>query len=334
MFPNFTTLLELALLAGSPKIIIDSDCNSMLLLLSFSFWFMLTFGEKMKITNTQNLPAPVVELLKRNYYTKGASQYSVTELMSPPQIRRLREQYDNEIEIDVIDLFATQFGTFMHGKLEAKEIEGYINEERLFAEVDGITISGAIDLQKIEEGGVKVIDYKFVKAWSVMQNKVEWEIQLNVYKWLVETVKRRKVTGLQICAFIKDYSKWESKEGYPQAPIVMIDIPTWDSVRAETYVRERLEMHRTAKMAQDFGEELQLCTDEERWAKETTYAVKREGRKTAIRVFKTIEEATELAEKEKGYVETRQGEYTRCAENFCGVAKWCAQYQGELNVTP
>jgi hypothetical protein len=62
--------------------------------------------------------------------------------------------------------------------------------------------------------------------------------------------------------------------------------------------------------------------------------VKREGRKTAIRVFKTIEEATELAEKEKGYVETRQGEYTRCAENFCGVAKWCAQYQGELNVTP
>jgi hypothetical protein len=104
---------------------------------------MLTFGEKMKITNTQNLPAPVVELLKRNYYTKGASQYSVTELMSPPQIRRLREQYDNEIEIDVIDLFATQFGTFMHGKLDAKVIEGYISEERLFAEVDGISISGS-----------------------------------------------------------------------------------------------------------------------------------------------------------------------------------------------
>ena len=288
----------------------------------------------MQITNKQNLPAPVVELLKRNYYTKGASQYSVTELMSPPQIRRLREQYDDVIEIDVIDLFATQFGTFMHGKLEAKEVEGYLNEERLFAEVDGITISGAIDLQKIEDHGVTVIDYKFVKAWSVMQNKSEWETQLNVYKWLVETVKRRKVVGLQICAFVKDYSKWESKEGYPQAPIVMIEIPMWDSVRAETYVRERLEMHRHAKMSQDFGEELQPCTDEERWAKETTYAVKREGRKTAIRVFKTIEEATELAEKEKGYVETRKGEYTRCAENFCGVAQWCAQYQGELNDTP
>ena len=84
-------------------------------------------------------------------------------------------------------------------------------------------------------------------------------------------------------------------------------------------------------MAVDFGEELQPCSPEERWMKETTFAVKREGRKTAIRLFKTMEEATELAEKEKGYVETRAGEATRCVGDFCGVSKWCNQYQGELN---
>ena len=232
-------------------------------------------------------------------------------------------------------MLATQFGTFMHGKLEAREIKGFINEERIHTEIDEIKISGAIDLQQEVEGGVIIIDYKFVKAYSVMMNKSDWETQLNIYKWLVETVKRKKVVGLKICAFIKDFNKFDTvKEGYPSAEAVMIDIPMWDSVRAETYVRNRLDMHRTAKMAHDFGEELQPCTDEERWAKETTYAVKRDGRKTAIRVFKTIEEATELAEKEKGYVETRQGEYTRCAENFCGVAQWCKQYQGELNDTP
>jgi hypothetical protein len=243
----------------------------------------------------------------------------------------LREQYDEKMESDVTDLLATQFGTFMHGKLEAKEIEGYINEERIHMEIDGIKISGAIDLQEINPDGVTIIDYKFVKAWSVMQNKYEWETQLNVYKWLVESSKRTKVTGLRICAFIKDYNKHDAKEGYPEAQAVMIDIPVWDSVKAETYVRERLEMHRNAKVSHDFGEDLPPCTDEERWAKETTYAVKREGRKTAIRVFKTIEEATELAEKEKGYVETRLGEYTRCVGNFCGVAQWCKQYQGEIN---
>jgi hypothetical protein len=108
----------------------------------------------------------------------------------------------------------------------------------------------------------------------------------------------------------------------------------WDAIKTETYVRERLEMHRNARVAQDFGDELQACTDEERWMSETTYATKREGRKTAIRVFKTLEEATELAEKEKGYVETRKGEPKRCTGDFCGVSKWCKQYQGELNVAP
>jgi hypothetical protein len=287
----------------------------------------------MKITNKQNLPAPIVALVSRNYYSKGASQYSVTELMSPPKIRRLREQYDGEMEIDVTKMIASQLGTFMHGKLEAKEVEGYTNEERIFTEVDGVVISGAIDLQQQVEGGVVIIDYKFVKAWSVKQGKDDWTTQLNIYKWLVESVKRVPVKGLQICAIIKDFSPYDTSEGYPEAEAVMIDIPMWDSVTTEAYVRKRLEMHRNAKVNHEFGEELQACTDEERWMSETVFAVKREGRKSAIRLFKTIEEATELAEKEKGYVETRQGEPKRCTGDFCGVSKWCKQYQGEINVT-
>jgi hypothetical protein len=286
----------------------------------------------MKITNKQNLPAPIVALVSRNYYSKGASQYSVTELMSPPKIRRLREQYDAEMEIDVTKMIASQLGTFMHGKLEAKECEGYTNEERIFTEVDGVVISGAIDLQQQVEGGVVIIDYKFVKAWSVKQGKDDWTTQLNIYKWLVESVKRVPVKGLQICAIIKDYSAHDTSEGYPEAEAVMIDIPMWDSVTTEAYVRKRLEMHRNAKVNHEFGEELQACTDEERWMSETVFAVKREGRKSAIRLFKTIEEATELAEKEKGYVETRKGEPKRCTGDFCGVSKWCKQYQGEINV--
>ena len=286
----------------------------------------------MKITNKQNLPAPLVALLSRNYYSKGSSQYSVTELMSPPKIRRLREQYDGEMEVDVTKMIASQLGTFMHGKLEAKEVEGYTNEERIFTEIDGVVISGAIDLQQQVEGGVVIIDYKFVKAWSVKQGKDDWTTQLNIYKWLVESVKRVPVKGLQICAIIKDYSAHDTSEGYPEAEAVMIDIPMWDSVTTEAYVRKRLEMHRNAKVNHEFGEELQACTDEERWMSETVFAVKREGRKSAIRLFKTIEEATELAEKEKGYVETRQGEPKRCTGDFCGVSKWCKQYQGEINV--
>ena len=74
----------------------------------------------MKITNNQDLPAPLVALLSRNYYSKGASQYSVTELMSPPKIRRLREQYDSEMTIDVTKMIASQLCTYMHGNLYVK----------------------------------------------------------------------------------------------------------------------------------------------------------------------------------------------------------------------
>jgi biotin synthase-related radical SAM superfamily protein len=215
--------------------------------------------------------------------------------------------------------------------MERGETEGWVSEERLFTDVDGVTISGAIDLQQHTPTGVNIVDYKFTSAWAVMNDKIEWEQQLNVYKWLVERVKKTPVNSLQICALIRDFNRHEVKEGYPKAPIHMIDIPMWDAVKAEIYVRERLEMHSQSKLAADFGEPLLECSPEERWMSETTYAVKREGRKTAIRVFKTIEGAKELAEKEKGYVETRLGEPKRCAGNYCGVAQWCDQYQGEVS---
>ena len=285
----------------------------------------------MQVTNVHNLPEPLVTLARREYYSKGAAQYSVTEIMSPPKIRRMREKYDDQIVTDVSQMLWSLLGSALHVVMERGETSGWIKEERLFAEVDGVSISGAIDLQEEGEGGITIYDYKFTSAWAVMQEKEEWIQQLNIYKWLVETVKQRKVVGLKICAMVRDYSKHDLREAYPAAPICVIDIPLWDSVKTEMYIRERLEMHRESKMRADFEEDLQNCSNEERWMSETTFAVKREGRKTAIRVFKTIEEATELAEKEKGYVETRLGEPRRCTGDFCGVSQWCTQYQGERN---
>jgi len=286
----------------------------------------------MIITNKHGVPEPLVTLASKEYYSKGKSDYSVTEIMSPPKIKRLREQYNDEVTQDVSDMLWNLLGSALHVVMERGETEGWTKEERLFKEMDGVTISGAIDLQQETPEGVVIIDYKFTSAWAVMQEKVEWQQQLNVYKWLVETVKRKKVIGLKICALVRDFNRHETKEGYPKASIEMVDIPMWDSVTTEAYVRERLNLHRDAKVSADFGEELPACSDLDRWQSETIYAVKREGRKTAIRLFKSIEEATELAEKEKGYVETRLGEPKRCTGNYCGVAQWCEQYQGELNV--
>lgn len=284
----------------------------------------------MKITNKHSVPLPLVTLASREYYSKGKSQYSVTELMSPPRIRRLREQYNDAIEQDVSDMLWQMLGSALHVVMERGQTPGFVTEERLFYEVDGITISGAIDLQEETPDGIVIIDYKFTSAWAVMQDKVEWEQQLNVYRWLVEKVKGKSVKGLKICALVRDFSRHETKEGYPKAPVEMVDIKMWDLEDAEEYIHARLDAHRNSKVDHDLGDDLAPCTPDERWMSETVYAVKREGRKTAIRLFKTLEEAQELAGEEKGgYVETRQGEPKRCTGNYCGVAQWCQQYQQE-----
>ena len=284
----------------------------------------------MIITNKHNVPEPLVTLASREYYSKGASAYSVTEIMSPPKIKRLREKYNDVVEQDVSDMLWSLLGSALHVVMERGLTPGYIPEQRLFYDLDGVTVSGQIDLQQETPTGIVLIDYKFTSAWAVMQEKAEWEQQLNVYKWLVEKAKRRTVVGLKICSFVRDFSRHDKREGYPDSPVHMVDIPMWDSARTEAYVRDRLDMHRTAKMNMEMSQELQDCSPEERWMSETVYAVKREGRKSAIKLFKSIEEANELAIKEKGYVEERLGEPRRCVGNYCGVARWCDQYQSEV----
>ena len=289
----------------------------------------------MKITNKFNVPETLVALATRDYYSKGKSDYSVTEIISPPRIQRLRRTHFEEIEQDVSDMLWMLLGTALHVVAERSEVLGHTNEERLSAGINGIILSGAIDLQKDDEDGVTITDYKFTSAWALMNDKPEWEQQQNIYKYLVERVKKKPVKGLKICALIRDWSRRDAqnKPDYPQAPIQVIDIPMWTFDRTEAFIKERVEMHRDSKVSADWGDELPLCSDEERWLRPTTYAVKKDGRKTAIRVFDTQDEADallkEMPEKDKGFIEIRKGEAVRCTGNFCGVSQWCSQFQNE-----
>lgn len=286
----------------------------------------------MKITNKHNVPQTLMALATKEYYSKGKADFSVTEIISPPRIQRLRKKHFDEIEQDVADMLWSLLGSALHVVAERGQTENHITEERLNTEIDGVTLSGAIDLQKNTDLGTVITDYKFTSAWAIRQDKFEWEAQQNIYAWLVTRVKKETVSGIQICAMIRDWSRREaaSKPDYPPAPIQVLELNLWPLERTEAYIKERLQMHRLAKVADDWGDALPECTDDERWMRTTQYAVKREGRKTAIRVLDSEEEAKELAEKEKGFVEIRKGEAIRCANNFCGVNQWCSQYnQGE-----
>ena len=285
----------------------------------------------MKITNKFNVPETLVSLASRNYYSKGKSDFSVTEIISPPQIQVLRRKHYEEMEQDVSDMLWALLGSALHVVAERGQTHGHVTEERLKVKVDDVVLSGAIDLQKIEDGGIVITDYKFTSAWALRSDKFEWEAQQNIYAWLVYKAKGTPVTSVRICALIRDWNRREAqyKADYPQAPIQVIELPLWPLEKTEAYVRERIDLHRTAKVKNDWGEDLPPCSEEERWLRFTSYAVKKEGRKTAVRVLETEEEAKALAEEVKGYVEIRKGEPVRCTGNFCGVSAWCKQYQKE-----
>lgn len=287
----------------------------------------------MKLTNKFNLPRTFVNVLHRPTYTKGGANISATELINSPRIVQLKRLHDADLEQDVSEQIWSIFGTAIHAVLEHGKDRNHLVEERLHAVLDGWSISGAIDLQVIEDDGIIVSDYKTTGAWSVMNEKAEWEQQLNIYAWLVETVKQQPVKGLSIVAIIRDWDRRESetRDGYPEAPVKEIPITIWSYEERTEFIKDRIREHSSALFAAETSTELPECTPEQTWEKQTSYAIKKVGNKRATAVVYTEEDANaKLAELGKGYaIEVRPGERTRCA-NYCQVSQFCSQYSAYL----
>ena len=296
----------------------------------------------MKITNNFGMPQPFVDFAINDKYSKGKADISVTSLIDSPKIRLMKDKYDDQIEVDAVDMVWALFGTAVHSVLEkSKQSDDIITEERLYKEVDGWVLSGAIDRQEFvsnDDGSrtVNIIDYKVTSVWSVIYGKPEWENQLNCYAYLAS---KTNVGSLKICAILRDWNRRdaEKKEDYPKAPIVFVDIPLWDKSKTEEYIKDRIRMHQEAQISFDLNEDVGLCSDEDMWKKNDTWAVKKKGQKRAIRVLDSEEEANNYIdwhnETDQVYtkktdleIEFRSGEYTRCG-NYCSVADFCNQYK-------
>lgn len=284
----------------------------------------------MKLTNKYNLPQTFVNVLNRPTYTKGKAHLSATEIINSPRIVQLKKIHWDNLEEDVADKVWAIFGTAIHAVLELGKDDHHIIEQRLHANVDGWDISGAIDLQRVEDDGIIVADYKTTGAWAVMNEKSDWEQQLNIYAWLVEKVKKVPVKKVEIIAIIRDWSRRDAqvKEGYPEAPIKVIDVPLWTFEQRENFIKERIQLHSNALFAAETSDDLPECSPSEMWEKPAFWAVRKIGNKRATAVFDTEDKAlAKIEELGKGYeIEFRPGERTRCA-NFCQVRDFCGQWK-------
>lgn len=285
----------------------------------------------MKLTNKHNLPQTFVNVLKRPTYSKGRANLSVTQLINSPKIVALTNKFQDELEEDVADMVWSIFGTAVHGVLEHGKDPHHVIEERIHTEVDGWKISGAIDLQiKNDDGTISIRDYKTTSAWAVMNDKIEWEYQLNIYAYLVEKVKGVQIKDLGIVAIIRDWSRRDAatREGYPEAPIKELPIKLWPFEQREQYVAHRIAQHSACEFAMEAGETLPKCTPDDMWERPTVYAVRKKGNVRAKSLHETEADAQVAALRlGKDYeVEIRPGERVRCA-NFCPVNTYCQQWR-------
>jgi hypothetical protein len=285
----------------------------------------------LKITNHDNLPRTILNAIERDDYTRGNARISITGLLKPPRIGLLYSKHAPDIEKDVTDFVWALFGKAVHKILEMGGDEEHIPEERLFAEVRGWRVSGQLDLQKLSPPMVAVTDYKVTTAWAVMHEKTEWVEQLNAYRWLLEQATNYRVSKLAICAFVRDWSRHQAgaSNSYPQKPMVMIDIPLWSTDEAAKFIDSRVRVHQGAQALWDMGEEPPHCTDEERWMRTASYAVRKQGNKRATKTFDNALDATNHAKAlgAEFVVDTRKGEPIRCTGDYCSVSRWCSQYR-------
>jgi hypothetical protein len=297
----------------------------------------------MKLTNNFGMPETILNVIARPQYSKGKANMSVTELLNSPRIVQLKRKHWDELTEDAADMVWSIFGTAIHNVLEHGKGDNHIVEERIHVELDGMRISGAIDLQERTPEGVIVSDYKTTSAWAVMNEKQDWHNQLNSYAYLVEAAKKMPVCKLQIVAIVRDWSRRDAatREGYPKAPIVVIDIPLWSFDERLAYIRSRISLHGDALFEMETDGDMPDCTPDEMWEKPTSYALKKDGNVRAKSVHETREaadkalaDATEKAKKgEKFLIEVREGDRTRCS-SFCQVAGMCSQYKKYLSTKP
>tara|TARA_R100001460_G_scaffold13602_13_gene30682 strand:+ start:7607 stop:8458 length:852 start_codon:yes stop_codon:yes gene_type:complete len=280
----------------------------------------------MKYSNVNNLPDVFAKAVVRDTYSRGKADISATGLLKPPRQAHLAYQHDDQIVVDVSKQVWSLFGRAVHHILELGTLDGYILEQRYFAQSCGWTVSGQIDVQRLDPQGITIMDWKTRKAYAVMNGRRSDVEQLNIYAWLARK-NGREVSQLQIVNIIRDHSSFEAERNpdYPQSEVTVTDIDLWTFAEQEEFVRERVEAHQLSAIT------LPDCTDEERWKRPDKFAVIKTGGKRAFKLYTNQRDAEDFVEEHEDYIiEHRKGEAIRCAK-FCDVSAFCDQYQGELN---
>jgi hypothetical protein len=271
----------------------------------------------MKITNNFNLPEQIVNACTFGQRPPKEKHISVTGLIGPAWKRKLEIEHWDELTEDVSSRLWALLGQSVHWFLEKHSVADAFAEERLYAHIGGWAVTGQSD--SFNEKTKTVEDWKTTSVWTVVykDRQDEWEQQLNCYAYLWK-LNGFTVEKLQVNMILRDWVESKAREGgdYPPIPFITIDLPLWEASQTEAFILARLKVH----------ENPAPCTDAERWHKADVFAVMKDGRKSAVKLFDDKEEAekymTGFTDQDKYHIDTRPGKDIRC-NSYCSVSCHC-----------
>ena len=280
----------------------------------------------MKVTNELGLPQAFINALNlEKHNEKGC--YSATTLLKGACETVLADRHFDEIEIDVADCVWQIWGTAVHLIFERAGIEGF-TEEKFSVPVSNSKVTGRVDLYDLENE--TIYDWKTASTWKVQFNDFsDWDKQGLIYAWLMKQ-NGLNVKEVKFVALLKDHSKSKARKDfeYPQKPVVVHTVKVTEEAlkEIEAFINLKVRQFEVAETLVD--EKLTPCTKEERWATEDKWAIMKAGRKTALKVCDSEEEAKSLmAEKGGTDIEFRPGENKKCVDGYCACRNFCPFYK-------
>lgn len=280
----------------------------------------------MTITNESNLPQALVDACSCEMHNKEGC-VSATTLKNGVREILLTKRHWEDMSFDVSDRVFLLFGTAVHALLERESADTFV-EEKFEQQVGKYKVTGRLDCYDMKNG--IIVDYKTATVWKYkFADYADWRFQGLVYAWLL------KQQGLEVkeCQFVmmfKDFSKTKCKlePDYPKRPVEVYKFKVTEKDLEEIEQKITAKVKALEENENVSDDELPLCTDEERWAKPTTYAVMKKGRKSAIRVFNNREDAEMYSEQVAGdfYIVERKGADGKC-NGYCGCCEFCNYYK-------
>ena len=281
----------------------------------------------MKVTNKMNLPAAFVNAVSTTRHN-AAGCFSATTLNKGAKEIILSDRHFEEIEVDAADQVWAVWGTAVHALLESQPDNNF-HEEYFKVPVSESYVTGQVDSYDMENA--TIYDWKTASVWKVQYADFDdWRRQGMTYAWLLQQ-SGLEVKKCRFVALLKDYSKTKAKNdrSYPQSPVFIYEFDVTPEDMAETRDRilnKVLEIESAYELDDDA---IEPCSAEERWADGEKWAVMKNGRKTAIKLFDNEADADAMAG-EMGnayYVEHRPAISRKCGE-YCLCKDFCNFYRG------